>query len=135
MLIYEGPRGSDFEITVGAAFQPDPNVCRGWCNQENWRQLAVSILMDSSEFHIGLSNGREIAVGLLAEKKPTDRGRTVMYAPGIGRVVATDHVLVACCHRIGSHLVHVRRCYPDMLTDNRFKIWWEKAKKYDGVQV
>ena len=64
---------------------------------------------------------------------PIPNGKIVLYAHGIKRPVFTDFVLVACCHRIGSHFIKVRRRYIDLATNDLFRMRWDELKGYDGL--
>jgi hypothetical protein len=65
---YIGPASGLVPLKLEWDYQPDAQVCSlGWCNHSKWVNLALCILMDHSEKHIGFENGKEVAVGLAEE--------------------------------------------------------------------
>jgi hypothetical protein len=44
---------------------------------------------------------------------------------GIKRLITTDHVMVACCYRIGAFLISIRRFHSEWMSTGRHNIWWD----------
>ena len=49
-----------------------------------------------------------------------------MYARQLHIPVLTEHVVVACCYRVGAFLINGRRQHLDWVTKDLFKIRWDR---------
>jgi hypothetical protein len=58
-----------------------------------------------------------------------------MYTRNIRRVISTDYVVIACCERVGSFLLQLRRGHVGEITQDRYSVNWEGVTKYSGDQV
>jgi hypothetical protein len=72
-------------------------------------------------------------VGVPRQGAPFEKAKMVIYILDIKRVIVTDHVMVACCHRIGAFLIALRRFHSEWKTTGRHSIWWDEVRETDPV--
>jgi hypothetical protein len=64
-------------------------------------------------------------VGVPRQEAPFEKAKMVIYCLDIKRLITTDHVMVACCHRIGAFLIAIRRFHSELKTTGRHNVWWD----------
>jgi len=68
----------------------------------------MGAILDRSDTHNLAPAKAETAVGLDIRLDTFERERVIIYGR-CGKLVVTDYVLVACCHKIGTFLAKLRR--------------------------
>ena len=68
----------------------------------------MGAILDRSDTHNLAPAKAETAVGLDIQLDTLEREKVIIYGR-CGKLVVTDYVLVACCHKIGTFLAKLRR--------------------------
>jgi hypothetical protein len=68
----------------------------------------MGAILDRSDTHNQAPAKTETAVGLDIRLDTFEREKVTIYGR-CGKLVVTDYVLVACCHKIGTFLAKLRR--------------------------
>jgi hypothetical protein len=68
----------------------------------------MGAILDRSDTHNLAPAKAETAVGLDIRLDTFEREKVIIYGR-CGKLVVTDYVLVACCHKIGTFLAKLRR--------------------------
>jgi hypothetical protein len=132
--IYVGPLSGRNSLKPEELYQPDDHLCKhGWCHSPKWINIAMGVLMDVSSDNSGVETGKEVAVYLPAAEKTFTKTRIITYSPGISKPIFTDHVLVACCHRIGTYMLNARRHCLNKLTLDRYRTKWGELNRVFNV--
>jgi hypothetical protein len=76
-LKYDGP-ALPKEEDLKEPFEPTEE-CKGWCNVNKQRQIAANLILDKSKYHNEIRNDKEWGMGMVAQKVPIERGRTIVY--------------------------------------------------------
>jgi hypothetical protein len=67
---------------------------------------------------------------------PINKGRSVTYLEGLSNLVVTGYTLVACCHRVGSFLIDLRRKHGWAYTTiSSWKTMWRQLKLGDRTAI
>jgi hypothetical protein len=69
----------------------------------------MGVFMDRSSRHNDTGSPEEVGVGVKSTLVPINQGKVVMYARQLHIPVLTEHVVVACCYRVGAFLINGRR--------------------------
>ena len=89
------------------------------------RRVAVNLVMDKSSYHSGVGNNLEWGEGLATKKVPIERGRRIIYLYNLNILLATDYLILTCCHRMGRWLIECRRENSEKATDGFYETDWE----------
>ena len=68
----------------------------------------MGAILDRSDTHNLAPAKIEMAVDLDIRPDTLEREKVIVYG-SCGKLVVTDYVLVACCHKIGTFLAKLRR--------------------------
>jgi hypothetical protein len=129
LVRYVGPVPKSYR-QYNVRYRLDKELCKaGWCHDEFAREVAMGAFLDRSETHNLAPAGIERAVDLDTGLHTLEKEKVIVYG-NCGRLVVTDHVLVACCHKIGTFLVKLRRNCRDQITDGRYSTCWDKVSNF-----
>jgi hypothetical protein len=131
LVRYVGPVPKSYR-QYNVRYRLDKELCKaGWCHDEFAREVAMGAFLDRSDTHNLAPAGMERAVDIDLGLPTLEKEKAIVYG-SCGRLVVTDHVLVACCHKIGTFLVKLRRNCRDQITDGRYSTSWDKVSNFSS---
>jgi hypothetical protein len=79
------------------------------CNDPVERTLVLNAAMDSSREHNGVETGRDYNVQGEKVEIRVPKGRELILAPGLKRVLITDYHIMVCCWDFAKYVFKTRR--------------------------
>jgi hypothetical protein len=131
LVRYVGPEPKSYR-QYNVRYRLDKELCKaGWCHNEFAIEVAMGAFLDRSETHNLAPAWIERAVDLDTGLLTLEKEKVIVYG-SCGSLVITDHVLVACCHKIGTFLTRLRRNSRDQITDGRYSTCWDKVSNFSN---